>query len=201
MKMFRKSSKNFFSNSFYAHVLRIVIPVPKIQERNCTQTRLRIDKCLRDRAFSRTLPHPARATRSTGRFEFNTSPTSQDCMTNLYETADCLDIKQGTLIRSAIAEADLTGTLIKKARMPNLTSRDVDLSYSSFEKKSFGEDRLQGSRFSRRKRQATSMARQSMATYRTARAEQASAVAANVMVSLEDARHRGHARGSRPGDC
>ena len=54
---------------------------------------------------------------------------------HVYRTSDCLDVEQSSLLRSTFAEADLTGTLINKVTMSSLTLREVDLSYSLFEKR------------------------------------------------------------------
>lgn len=61
---------------------------------------------------------------------------------DVYKANSCLNVKDASLLRSTVENADLTGTLFHKVRMTSLTVRDVDMSDSAFD-----QARLAGSTF------------------------------------------------------
>ena len=62
----------------------------------------------------------------------------------IYKANSCLNVKDASLLRSTVENADLTGTFFHEVRMTHLSVRDVDLSESSFD-----QARLAGSTFKR----------------------------------------------------
>ena len=61
---------------------------------------------------------------------------------DIYKANSCLNVKEASLLRSTVENADLTGTLFHEVRMANLSVRDVDMFGSSFD-----QTRMVGSSF------------------------------------------------------